>query len=262
MFILRKIIASMLFPASMIFGLLSIGLLFRFFSRKKMLGRVFLWSADLLFILMTQNTIGDALLLPLESKYPTVLDPEKTISKLSKENRPQWIVILGGGYNPDPGLPLSSRLSSASSHRLIEGIRLHRRLENVKLILSGGAAYGGRSEAMGMKDMAIALGVDGRSIKIEGRSWDTREQAVNIKKIVGKEIFFLVTSASHMPRAVALFKKRGMHPIPAPADHRVAKSRIPALLKYIPSARAMVKIRRSFYEYMGLSWAKLRGDIE
>lgn len=262
MFILRKFIASMLFPASMIFGLLSIGLLFRFFSRKKMLGRVFLWSAALLFILMTQNTIGDALLLPLESKYPTVLDPEKTISKLSKGNRPRWIVVLGGGYKPDPGLPLSSRLPSTSLHRLIEGIQLHRRLGNVKLILSGGAAYGGRSEAMGMKDMAIALGVDGRSMKIEDRSWDTREQAVNIKKIVGKERFFLVTSASHMPRAAALFEKGGMHPIPAPADHRVAKSRMPTLLRYFPSAGAMVKIRRSLYEYMGLSWAKLRGDIE
>lgn len=262
MFILRKFIASMLFPASIIFGLLSIGLIFRFFSRKKMLGRVFLWSAALLFILMTQNTIGDALLLPLESKYPAVLYPEKIISKLGTGNRPRWIVVLSAGYKPDPDLPLSSRLSSASLHRLIEGIRLHRRLGNVKLILSGGAPYGGRSEAMGMKEMAIALGVDNRSMKIEDQSWDTREQAVNIKKIVGKERFFLVTSASHMPRAAALFKKRGMRPIPAPADHRVTKSRMSVLLRYFPSARAMMKVRRSFYEYLGLSWAKLRGDIE
>lgn len=262
MFILRKFIASMFFPASIIFGLLSIGLIFRFFTRRRMLGRVFLWSAALLFILMTQNTIGDALLLPLESKYPAVLDPEKIISKLGEGNRPRWIVVLGGGYNPDPALPLSSRQSSASLHRLIEGIRLHRRLGNVKLILSGGAPYGGRSEAMGMKDMAIALGVDDSSLKIEDRSWDTREQAVNIKKIVGKERFFLVTSASHMPRAMALFRKEKMRPIPAPTDHRIAKSRMPALLRYFPSAGAMEKTRRSFYEYLGLSWAKLRGDIE
>jgi uncharacterized SAM-binding protein YcdF (DUF218 family) len=262
MFLLRKFIASMLFPASIIFGLLVIGFMFRFFTRRRMLGRVFLWAAALLFILMTQNTVGDALLRPLESKYPAIHDPVKFTSKLGAGKRPRWIVVLGGGYNPDPALPLSSRLSSASLHRLIEGVRLYRSLGNVKLILSGGAPFGGRSEAMGMKDLAVALGVDSRALRVEERSRNTREQAVNIRKFVGKERFFLVTSASHMPRAAAMFKKERMSPIPAPTDHRVAKRKTPAMLRYFPSARAMMKTRRSFYEYLGLSWAKLRGYIE
>ncbi|MBT3822811.1 MAG: DUF218 domain-containing protein, partial [Nitrospinaceae bacterium] len=241
MFFLRKFVAATLFPASIIFGLLSMGLFFRFFTRRRMLGRIFLGCAALLFILTTQNTVGDALLLPLESKYPAVLDLEKTISKLGEGARPRWIVVLGGGYNPDPALPLSSRLSSASLHRLTEGIRLQRRMRNVKLILSGGALYGGRSEAMGMHDMAMALGVEKGSLRTDDISWDTRAQAMNIKKLVGAERFFLVTSASHMPRAMALFRKEKMRPIPAPTDHRIAKSRLPILLRYFPSAGAMEK---------------------
>ena len=42
-----------------------------------------------------------------------------------------------------------------------------------------------------------------------------------VKEIVGKDKFILVTSASHMLRAMALFRKQGMEPIPAPTDYMV-----------------------------------------
>ena len=72
----------------------------------------------------------------------------------------------------------------------------------------------------------------------------------------------LVTSASHMRRAVLMFQKVGLDPHPAPADHRVMRGNQHPLLKYLPSAGALQKSRRAIYEYMGLTWAKLRGHID
>jgi len=67
------------------------------------------------------------------------------------------------------------------------------------------------------------MGVSDSDIVLEPDSKDTKDEAVLIQKIVGNEKLILVTSASHMPRSMALFKKRGMQPIPAPTDHTIKR---------------------------------------
>jgi uncharacterized SAM-binding protein YcdF (DUF218 family) len=56
---------------------------------------------------------------------------------------------------------------------------------------------------------------------LESDSKDTNDQARLIQPIVGDDLFLLVTSATHMPRSIALFKSLGMHPIAAPTDWKV-----------------------------------------
>jgi uncharacterized SAM-binding protein YcdF (DUF218 family) len=110
--------------------------------------------------------------------------------------------------------------------------------------------------------LALALGVDPGTLLVEERSRNTRDQAVFIGRIVGKDPFILVTSASHMPRAMGMFRKEGMDPISAPTDHIVAESNSPALLHYLPSEGALKNTRRAVYEFLGLTWARMRGQIE
>mgnify|MGYP005654535111 CR=1 FL=1 len=64
-------------------------------------------------------------------------------------------------------------------------------------------------------------GVDRENIIIEKKARDTKDHPIYVKEIVGKDKFVLVRSASHMPRAMGLFKKHGMEPIPAPTDYMV-----------------------------------------
>ena len=64
-----------------------------------------------------------------------------------------------------------------------------------------------------------------------------------------------------MPRAMALFEKQGMHPIPAPTDHKVKERQAISPEMFFPSADGLNKTKKAFKEYLGLTWAKLRDQI-
>jgi len=78
---------------------------------------------------------------------------------------------------------------------------------------------------------------------------------------VENEKFILVTTASHIPRSVALFKKLGMQPIPAPTDHSMKRRQGINPGVFFPNSGKIGNAERVFYEYLGLAWAKLRGQM-
>lgn len=203
---------------------------------------------------MSYDGISGSILSPLEYKYPPILDAQNIRTV-------KWIVVLGGGHTSDPKLPVTSQIGKASLSRLVEGIRLHRELPQSKLILSGGSTFDPVPNARILAEVAVAIGVKRDSLILEEVSRDTEDEARLIRGVVGKERFILVTSASHMPRSMALFKKLGMDPIPAPADHQVKRSHGISPGMFYPSAGNIEKAERAFYEYLGLAWAKLRGVI-
>jgi uncharacterized SAM-binding protein YcdF (DUF218 family) len=105
------------------------------------------------------------------------------------------------------------------------------------------------------------MDIPSRDLILSDQAKDTEEEARLIQTRVGKDPLILVTSASHMPRAVALFKKRGMNPIPAPAAHLV-KARsgiIPG--DFFPSAEGPLKAQLFVHEYLGILWSKSRDRI-
>jgi uncharacterized SAM-binding protein YcdF (DUF218 family) len=79
--------------------------------------------------------------------------------------------------------------------------------------------------------------------------------------MVGSRKFILVTSAAHMPRAVALFKKHGRQPIPAPADYRVKEAQGADPNRVFPQAIPLCWAQIAWHEYLGLAWAWLNGLI-
>ena len=87
--------------------------------------------------------------------------------------------------------------------------------------MSGGGAFDPVYEAEVMARVAREMGIPESDIILETKSIDTKDEARFIKPIVGNEPFVLVTTASHMPRSIALFKKLGMDPIPSPIGHSV-----------------------------------------
>ena len=69
-----------------------------------------------------------------------------------------------------------------------------------------------------MRRWAERLGVPREAIVIEGQSRTTYENAIETKRLLGAASVLLVTSASHLPRATALFAKQGFHVTPVPCD--------------------------------------------
>jgi uncharacterized SAM-binding protein YcdF (DUF218 family) len=107
-----------------------------------------------------------------------------------------------------------------------------------------------------MAQLAQDLGVGRQDMILEAQPRDTEDEARLIAPIVGQQPFILVTEASHMPRALALFRKQGTHPIADPAGFRTGHR--PAVA---PDAEDLRGSERAVYEYLGLAWAKIRGKI-
>ena len=75
----------------------------------------------------------------------------------------------------------------------------------MKLIVSGGDVRLTKGAEL-MARLAMELGIDEKNIMVEKDSLDTNDEAKLIKDMVKDNRFFLVTSAGHMPRSMALFK--------------------------------------------------------
>ena len=254
MFLFKKIVAPLFFPLSIILEILILGIFLLWFTRRQKAGKRVVFAGALLLSLFSYTSISNICLRPLEYKYPPLVD-------LHQFSEVKWVVVLGGGHNSDPKLPVTGQIGDASLSRLLEGVRIHKKLPASKLILSGSGVYDPVSNAMVMAGVAEVMGTGENRLVLEELSKDTKDQARLIHKIVGDERFILVTSASHMPRSMALFQKSGMKPIPAPADYLVKKRHGISPGLFFPSADSLRKVERVFYEYLGLAWAWIRGQI-
>ncbi len=203
--------------------------------------------------LCSYGTIPSFILRSLEQQYHPLLSVGNHIDV-------PWVVVLGGGLSPDTDLPGHNQLTSSSLSRLIEGIRIHRQIPGSRLLLSGGAVFGPVAEAEVMAEAAVSLGTNRQALYLDARSKDSKDQAKEVKKIVGSRRFILVTTAAHMPRVMALFEKQGLMPIPAPTDFQIKKRQHISPGMFFPSANSLRKAEYAIHEYLGLIWAKLRGQ--
>jgi uncharacterized SAM-binding protein YcdF (DUF218 family) len=247
MFFIKKIVSRLFFPLSLILECIIIGLLWP----KK--GKKFLLSALVLLYLFSFHPFANLLLWPLERSYAPI-----PVSSIRKDIR--TVVVLGGGAKENRSLTPEDRLSDASLKRLLEGIRICRHLPEARLILSGGDYHGATPVAGIMNEVAMDHGVAPSRLVLEESSRDTREQARLLSIILGPAPFYLVTSANHMPRSMALFRKVATRPVAAPTD-------FPALWEpfrvttLFPQAGALGKTESAFYEYLGLLWGWVWGDL-
>ena len=182
----------------------------------------------------------------LESKYPVVniINPEI-----------QWIVVLGGGQNRLEGMPPNDQLTSASILRLVEGVRLLKGSSNAKLVLSGGSSSGERPEAELLEQLAQLFFIPKQKMVLEIKSIDTIEQARKLVSIVHNKPFYLVTSAIHMPRSMALCQEEGLHPIAAPTDFTLFWENGRGAKLYIPNAYNLQYFTIALHEVLGRLWA-------
>jgi uncharacterized SAM-binding protein YcdF (DUF218 family) len=261
MFLLKKAIGSMLLPlpACLLIAFLGLFLLWR--GRREMTGKLLvtlgLVSLTIMSYLPVSRAIDDALKDPFEAYMPKRASAmDRTAAREVK-----YVVVLAGGHAADPSIPVTGWLSCPSLLRLLEGVRIFRQYPESRLILSGCGAFDPVPEAHVMADVAGFLGVDGSHIILESGSYDTEDQARLIRPIVGNQPFVLVTSAIHMRRSVALFRKLGMNPIAAPAGKTKDSEPIVTPAWFFPNVDALEESTAAVHEYLGLAWARLRGQI-
>ena len=251
MFLMKKIVSRFLFPVPLSLEFLFVGLFLLWFTRRQRAGKALVTCGALLLVGFSNTFTSNALLRPLEHRYPPLV-----VAHIGPGTPAvSFIAVLGGSGNDDPDVPITSHISPDLMVRLIEGVRLHREIPGSKLILSGG-----NDSAEGMAKVAEALGVSAEDILRLSEPRDTEEESQQIAPIVGSHQFILVTSASHMPRAMGLFRKRGLQPIAAPTDYLAPRRRL-ELDDFVPDGYKLFKSQIAFYEYLGLAWETLRGKI-
>jgi uncharacterized SAM-binding protein YcdF (DUF218 family) len=262
MFMLKKLVASFLYPVPLCLELLILGLFFLWVTQRQRLGKILVTLGTVLLLLLSSSFISSGLLTPLEHRYPALLHPE-TIAWEGPHpaTSPKWIVVLGGGHVSDPRLPPNSQIVGTALSRVVEGVRLYKAIPGSKLLLSGGGGYDPIPEAEVLARIAVLLGAKPQDILLEPDSRDTADEAEIIAKMIGRKKFILVTSAAHMPRAMALFKKCGLRPLPAPTDYLDRQAQGFSLGSFSPRAVSLEQVETAVHEYLGLAWAWLRGFI-
>ncbi|AHE97853.1 ElyC/SanA/YdcF family protein [Thioalkalivibrio paradoxus] len=214
---------------------------------RRVLGRLLLVLGLLLIFLSSWAPVANRLLAPLEGAYPPVWDPRD-------QGDVTAVVVLGAGWEPDFDAPASIRLSTRSSVRLMEGLRLLEALPDARLLVSGASRDATRLPvALGYAQAAQALGVEPARLVVLDTPVDTAQEAYAVRAVLADgERFFLVTSASHMPRAVRHFERAGLEPIPAPTGFKTGRERVRTLGYWLPSAGNLRKTERAVHETLGL----------
>jgi uncharacterized SAM-binding protein YcdF (DUF218 family) len=237
MFLVKKCLSRMFFPLPLCCELLVAGMLLLWLSKRQRVAKSLVSIGVLLLLILSNAQIGDLLLSPLESRYPRLGDPSALGNDLHAPVR--WIAVLGGG-------PIHSRF--------IEGAHVQQAIPNSKLLLSVGVDENSVHEAI---EMARMIGLRREDLIIIQEAKNTREEVKRMSQIIGADRFVLLTSASHMPRAMALFQNAGMDPLPAPIEYMVTSR--PSYENWIPSSGSLHLSERAIYEYLGLLWFRLAG---
>jgi len=259
----KTILVSLFSPISVCLELLVFGLVLLVFSQKQKMGKFFVSLGLVVLVLCSYEGFSGRILRTLESQYP----PLNLATPISHENGVmgaqslKWIVVLAGGVVGDPTLPIPLQISHHSRVRLVEGIRLHRLLPGSKIILTGGIGFDGTPEATTLSRVAQELGVAKSDLVLEVESRDTKDHPLYVRHLVKNEPFILVTSAFHMPRAMKLFVKQGLAPIPAPAGPWKPAKEFWSPGNFFPSASGLRLAELAYHEYMGLTWAWVQGQI-
>lgn len=173
--------------------------------------------AILLLLAIGTLPFGTWLIEPLEDRFPP---------PPAEMPAPYGVIVLGGAIDDELGRARNQVSLQEGAARLTEAVALARRFPQARLVYTGGSNSLTRTDSAEARDAAkllAALGVDPARIQLEDRSRNTDENARFTRDLVRPEpsqVWLLVTSAWHMPRAMGLFRKAGFNVLAYPVDYR------------------------------------------
>ncbi|TCZ66897.1 YdcF family protein [Roseicella aquatilis] len=194
---------------------------------------------------------------PLENRFPRPAAEPAHID---------GIVVLGGAVEQRlteaRGLPALN----GAAERMTEPVALMRRHPEARLVFTGGSASlvpGALTEADVARQLWRDLGVPEDRMAFETASRNTHENAVNTLRLVQPkpgETWLLVTSASHMPRSMGVFRKAGWRITPWPVNYRTGHTSLAWLEESFPVR--LQEFEWGVREWLGLSAYWLMGRTD
>jgi uncharacterized SAM-binding protein YcdF (DUF218 family) len=249
--VLSKVIPAFLFPAGLVIVLCLLTAWLAFRKGARAAGFVALGAAVVLYA-AASPLVSNGLMRGLERHYPPVAESPDAAA----------IVLLGGGM----ALMVDPRIypeTNAAGDRIIHAARLWQQGHAPLVVTTGGyikfaVEVPGSEAELYARLLTELFGLPENATVRMGRSLTTHDDAVLTAELfdslgIEKEIL-LVTSASHMPRAVGLFRKQGFIVHPAPTDYRGNLHSPFKAFSLLPSGHALSETTTALHEYLGL-WA-------
>jgi uncharacterized SAM-binding protein YcdF (DUF218 family) len=215
-FLLSKILGFFSYPSNIFIAIGLAGLLL-LLTRYVRLASWLIVTSLVLFAVAGLSPLGNALILPLEQRFPP-WDAARGV--------PDGIVVLGGAISPEVSAARGTIALNEAAERIIAAAELARRYPAARIVFSGGSnalILTEEPEAFFAVQQLEALGVPHDRITAEEQSRNTIENAVFSRLIANpkpSERWLLITSAYHMPRAMAAFRAAGFPVEAYPVDWR------------------------------------------
>lgn len=225
---LSKVVALAWNPLSWVLALLLVGTLLLSFRphRSVTWGRRFCFAALILLLFLGWQNPSNALLRQLEDQYRA---PTGDLSAF------HGMIVLGGAFGGNDGRGHGQIALGCAGERVVIPVPLMAEYPNMRLHFSGGDAAiltDRGAEANVAEAYFRRMGVDMARVSFERESRNTFENAVLSAQQLGAEKdrpWLLVTSAAHMPRAMATFRKAGVNVTAYPVDYQSAAIDLPFL---------------------------------
>ena len=246
-FVLSKTLGLLLDPLIIPYLFLICALL-AFWRRRHLLGRLFVLTAVLLPLLYG--------VIPLSSLPLQFIENHIKPTDLA-ERQIDGIIVLGG-FTGD-GVVAESRNQPSlgpAAERLTAALQWHQKFPDKPLVFSGFSGRlvpKGASEADIVRQLLDELAVDLTNIILENKSRNTYENAVYSYDLMAPtpgSHWILITSASHMPRAIGSFRAAGWSGVLGyPVDYQTPET---GFSRYWDIGYGTGLIGRALHEYAGL----------
>jgi len=255
---ISKLLALPCYPLGIALVLIAAGVTLSFL-RKQKLGRTLALCAGIELYLFSSDPLSYLLVRSLENSY----GPSLTFPAASA------IVLLCGGETPNLPPRLYDEINDAGD-RILYAARLIKQDAAPRLIITGGNVpfmrpINGSLAEVNCRLLTESFAVDPSVILLEEKSRNTYENCVFTKKLLDSlklpPTVILVTSAMHMRRSAALFKKIGCTVYPAPTDYRVDVPYQWNLISMFPNAAALYNSSCALHEIYGIIAYKLLGKL-
>ncbi len=246
LFIVSKLLWLVLAPSMLLLILAGLGLVLVYRHRRRA-GLACLTVALGVLALIAVLPVGDAMLAPLENRFPEVTTLPPQIA---------GIIVLGGAIETDLSAARGIPSLNAAAERMTALAYLARQYPDAKLAFTGGNGeliHAPMTEADVVRQLFTELGVDQSRIVYESRSRTTYENAVLLKAKLAPQpgqLWLLVTSAWHMPRSVALFRRAGWTVLPYPVGYKTAPGLMTEIRGSLPERLGTVDL--ATHEWAGL----------
>lgn len=235
----------------MTWGLLWLAVTWLAWRRVGRLARTVLVLAGVLILLLCTPLGANALIRLVESRTT----PAMRCDAAPADYRGAPIVVLSGGLREAPRAQDDYiALTPSSWRRLRGGVELWRGDTSAPMVISGGGPFETR-EATVLVNLARDWGVPAAQLRAEAQSANTWESATALRGTLPPRVR-VVTSATHLPRALEAFRAVGFQPCGHASDSAYVS---PGSIGYLlPQLSAMAKTQLALYELAGTVSYRLR----